>query len=146
MASLIAKDFANLQGQGLDLGLISTLAGLGAAGSSPQHCHNDMLSRIPPPSMPNMKFMKIPLEHAVFGASSAISGVMWPHEVFSMMFHLHNEAFFTYIMPSVDIIRNFWNSVKGYVGLSYMYCLVYCPWAVLYVFTQCVAPGVHVDF
>ena len=64
--------------------------------------------------------MQIPLEHAVFGVSSATSGVMWPHEVFSMMFHLHKEAFFTYIMPSVDIVRSFWNSVKGYDGLSYV--------------------------
>ena len=56
----------------------------------------------------------------VFCVSSAISGVMWPHEVFSMMFHLHKEAFFTYIMPGLDVIRNFWNSVKGDCGLSYV--------------------------
>ena len=54
MASLIEIDFANLRGGTLDTSLLETLAGVGNHGSAPQHCHSEMVRRLPASNMPLM--------------------------------------------------------------------------------------------
>ena len=116
MAGLMLKDLEMLLGGGLDRSLLITLAGLGSHGANPQHCHKDLLQRLPKSRLPSMKLLKIFLEHSVFGVSEALSGIIWPHELFANMYHYHKEAFFTYFVSSMDTLRKFWDSVEGGQG------------------------------
>lgn len=113
MADLIEQDLRNLLAGGLDMRLLKTLSGLGSKGSSPQHCHRDLLTRLPTPKLGTMSTFKIYLEHSVFGVSEAMSGIVWPHELFANLYHHHNAAFFTYMVPSLEILKNFWGQVRG---------------------------------
>lgn len=112
-AALMNRDLENLMGGGLDTSLLDTLAGLGTSGANPQHCHKDMLERLPKPKLPSMSDLKIFLEHTVFGVSEALSGIVWPHELFAHVYHYHKDAFFTYFVPSMDVLAKFWDQVKG---------------------------------
>ena len=116
VAALMLQDLQNLQGGGLDTSLLVMLAGLGSSGANPQHCHQNMLDRLPRPRLPSMKPLKLYLEHSVFGVSEAVSGIIWPHELFANMYHYHKEAFFTYFVPSMDTLGEFWDQVKGGQG------------------------------
>jgi hypothetical protein len=63
-----------------------------------------------------MKPLKLFLEHSIFGVAEAISGIVWPHELFASMYHHHNDACCTYLVPSQDTLTQFWNQVKGGQG------------------------------
>ena len=113
IAELIIQDIKNLQGPGLDLSLLTMLASIGSDGTSPQNCHRDLLSRLPKLGLPSMSLLKVPLSHAVFGISEAMSGIVWPHQFFAALYHNHRDMFFTYVVPSLDTMREFWEAVKG---------------------------------
>ena len=36
-----------------------------------------------------------------------------PHELFAAIYHGYREYFFTYIVPSLDVLKKFWRQVKG---------------------------------
>jgi hypothetical protein len=118
MASLVLQDLMNMSGPGLDMSLLQTLAGIGAAGSSPQHSHKELLERLPPSNLPSMQFLPVPLEHDVFGVSCADSGVIWPHELFSALYHQFRDLFFTYIIPSMSTLHDFWDQVRGSLRMA----------------------------
>lgn len=116
MASLMVQDIEYLLGGGLDMGLLSTLAGIGSRGANPQHCHENLVARLPKPRLPSMKLLKLFMEHSIFGVSQAVAGIIWPHEQFANVYHYHREAFFTYFVPSMDTLHKFWEQVKGGQG------------------------------
>ena len=128
MAELIEQDLKNLLAGGLDMRLLKTLSGLGSKGSSPQHCHRDLLTRLPTPKLGTMSTFKIYLEHSVFGVSEAMSGIVWPHELFANLYHHHNAAFFTYMVPSLEILKNFWGQARGAPPhyILHLSCLIDC--------------------
>ena len=113
IASLVLQDLRNFEAGTLDMAMLTMLAGLGASGSSPQHCHHNLLERLPKPKLPSMKMLTIFLEHSIFGVSEAVSGIIWPHELFANMYHYHRDAFFTFIMPGKHVLHKFWRSVQG---------------------------------
>jgi hypothetical protein len=113
MASLLVQDLRNLEAGTLDMTMITMLAGLGGSGTSPQHCHQNLINQLPKPRLPSMKLLTIFLEHSVFGVTSAISGIIWPHEFFANLYHCHRDAFFKYMVPSKEILHKFWRSVQG---------------------------------
>ncbi len=115
-AALMKGGLENLMAGGLDLTLLNMLSELGSCGANPQHCHQDLLGRLPRPGLPSMKLLKLFMGHCVFGVTEAISGIIWPHELFSHVYHYHREAFFTYLVPSMDTLKNFWDQVKGGQG------------------------------
>ena len=118
----------NLLGLGLDMKILNTLSGLGTSGSNSQHCHRDLLLRLPKPKLGTMHRFKIYLEHSVFGVSEAVSGIVWPHELFSNLYHHHRDAFFTYMVPSLEILKDFWGQVRSTPPhhILHLSCLIDC--------------------
>ena len=55
----------------------------------------------------------VPLLHKVLGTTMKDTPMVLPHELISFIYHNYKDAFFTYIVPSTDILATFWRSVKG---------------------------------
>ena len=87
---------------------------VGSGGTLPNHCHRDLLLRMPGVLMPKLHHFDIPLVHQIAGKRFPSTHMILPHELFSCIYHYYPTAFFTYILPSTDILESFWDSVKGW--------------------------------
>ena len=38
---------------------------------------------------------------------------LWPHAFFATLYHEYKEHFFSYVVPSLDRLREFWRTQKG---------------------------------
>jgi hypothetical protein len=39
--------------------------------------------------------------------------MLLPHELFAAIYHGYREAFFSYLVPSMDRLKEFWKAVEG---------------------------------
>ncbi len=111
--SLFKADLASAAEGRLDMTLVNTLAGLGASGANKQHCHQDMLRRLPSTPMPPKYMFWVPLYHSVFGNSEKHVGIVWPHQMFARLYHSYNDSFFLHVVPSMSALAKFWEDVRG---------------------------------
>ena len=114
MMLLFRDDLAAYSGTGMSLQMVDLLCGLGSGGTLPNHCHRDLLLRMPGVLMPKLHPFDIPLVHQIAGKIFPSTHMILPHELFSCIYHYYPTAFFTYILPSTDILESFWDSVKGW--------------------------------
>ena len=111
MMSLFKTDLA--AGASLDMSNVNMLAGLGNNGRNPQHCHRQLITRLPRTPMPEKSLFWVPLSHSVYGGFEKLLGVVWPHELLAALYNHYNDAFWNFLVGSQDAVNNFWRSVRG---------------------------------
>ena len=57
--------------------------------------------------------MEVPLENCDVRVSMELQYLMWPHELFSAIYHYYKTGWTEYVCPSVRAIEAFWDSQAG---------------------------------
>ena len=102
--------------EGLSLQFIDILADLGAGGTVPGNCHRDLIRRMPGSKMPRtMHPVMVPLQSKLTQEYEQSLDMLLPHVLFSHLYHFYRDAFFTYLVPSAERLKDFWESVSGWL-------------------------------
>ena len=97
----------------LDAKLIHQLAALGSNGEHSSNVSRDIWGTIQTnPSLRSEK-INVPLVSKVEAEFNFDMQMILPHEMFAVIYHCYRDYFFTYIVPSMDVLKKFWDQVRG---------------------------------
>ena len=118
LMTLFTQDLTTLAGDskdtwGMSTYLVDILAGLGSDGTISGNIHRDLIRRLPKSPMPSLHYFMNPLTHKVLGDFESSMCMILPHELFASLYHNYRDAFFSYVVPGLDVLADFWDSVKG---------------------------------
>ena len=99
----------------VDLSYLNDLARLGAKGTRPNNMARDLVRNLPETHLPMTKSHHIPIRHKVLGRGRPLMPFLYPHEVFSSLYHHYPYVFETRIKPPGECER-FWKEVSGGPG------------------------------
>ncbi len=127
---LFKTDLALSQAGQLDLELVDLLVGSTGSDMAGDDKNNSRdffraLARTNLNQLPGAHRFSVPLQ--VKGTGRLYEDDMdmiLPHELFACLFHFYKEAFFKFVVPAVDVVKRFWNSVAG--GDFFWICFVLC--------------------
>ena len=106
----------DLQTPGLNMDLLTSLVEIGGKDGSAGNKGNmlrDLTSSLPTNPMPPLNYQEIHIDHPVLGKSAPKFPFIDPHELFSVLYHQYPQSFFKHVVPSVEALENFWDSVSG---------------------------------
>ena len=106
----------DLQTPGLNMDLLTSLVEIGGKDGSAGNKGNmlrDLTRCIPTNPMPPLNYQEIHIDHPVLGKSAPKFPFIDPHELFSVLYHKYPQSFFKHVVPSVEALENFWDSVSG---------------------------------
>ena len=117
MVQQIARlHLSDLQTPGLNIDLLTRLVKIGGEDGNAGNKGNmlrDLTRCIPKNPMPPLNFHEIHIDHPVLGKSTPEFPFLDPHELFSVLYHRYPQSFFNYVVPSIEALENFWDSVSG---------------------------------
>ena len=92
---------------------ITDMGKIGSEGKNPSHCYRDLMILLPDLSfnVPNMTWLPFKSSVAPF-YEYLEQEIMWPHVMFSQLYHFHKELFNQVICPGADAIRDFWQQMS----------------------------------
>ena len=102
-------------GANVDLSMLKQLAALGAHGTCPQNMARDLVRGLPETNMPKTQSHRIPVRHKVLGRGRPLMPFLYPHALFSALYHYYPQVFETRIKPPGECER-FWKEVSGGPG------------------------------
>ena len=114
---LFKTDLALSQAGQLDLELVDLLVGSTGSAGDDRNGSRDFfrgLARVNPNQLPVAHRFSVPLQ--VKGTGRVYEDDMdmiLPHELFACLFHFYKQAFFRFVVPAVDVVKRFWDSVAG---------------------------------
>ena len=97
--------------------LRDNLASSATTGANLKNASRDIGRNLPKTRFPKIKYHPIPIRHRTLGHGRPSLPFLYPHEVFSAIFHFYPAAFFTVIAPPGEVER-FWSEVSSGLGLS----------------------------
>jgi hypothetical protein len=109
----------DLETPGLNMDLLTSLVEAGGQDGRAEHKGNmlrDLTRHLPDNDMPPLRFHEIQIDHPVLGKSTPEFPFLDPHELFSVLYHRYPQSFFKYVVPSIEALENFWDSVSGLWG------------------------------
>ena len=110
----VKTDVENASKGILDMTLIDTLCSLGTDGEYDNNMNRDLMTRLETPDLPEPHVFSCPVNNPLKAeCCSRNLKMLFPHEMFSALFHHYKEAFFTFIIPSLDTLAAFWDAMKG---------------------------------
>ena len=102
--------------EGLSMQFIDILADLGAGGTVSGNIHRDLIRRMPGSKMPQrMHPVMVPLKSKLTEEYEKSLDMLLPHVLFSHLYHFYRDVFFTYVVPSAERLKDFWESVSGWL-------------------------------
>ena len=97
----------------LDASLIYQLAALGSDGNVATNVSRDIWKTIHTNPSLRSETINVPLVSKLEKQFNFDMQMIWPHEMFAVIYHCFRDYFFTYIVPSMDVLKKFWNQVRG---------------------------------
>jgi len=88
---------------------LSRMAKLGNSGKNKNHINRDLEKMMPSNYIPRDSFF-LPLYLPGEGILQIEQTAIWPHELFSSMYHHNREAFDLRVCPGPDRLQEFWRS------------------------------------
>jgi len=115
MAELLQGDLtmASQDSAGFSWNLINILVSLGGRGTISGNMHRDLLRRLPPHKLPKVHSFEVPLRHKLLTGFCAMLPMILPHAMFSALYHQYKDKFIEYVLPSLELLAQFWDAVKG---------------------------------
>jgi len=104
-------DFGNLKD-------LESLEGIGACGKYPNHMHKELLGVL---GMGSLPVSQISLRVKQIGkpwTKNVMQAILWPHLLFSAIFHNFPAAFKKRIAPSADALEEFWDAMEDHPSLQ----------------------------
>jgi hypothetical protein len=108
IANLALQDF----GSGAPLEDLRTCASIGSSGQHPNNMHRDLVAKFAP-NMFETQEICLPLKaRSTPGFRMSWQKVMWPHEVFSVLYNNYKHSWQETISPGDDALESFWAQVQ----------------------------------
>ena len=93
---------------------LRVLAGIGSSGSHSQHCNRDLMRILPESHLLMPQPAKLPFKHpGPLGYKNHSQYLLWPHEVWSSVYHHYNDAWKKRICPGEECCEEFWDAMQG---------------------------------
>ena len=101
--------------EGVDMSLVTDLAQLGSSGKFHNNVSRDIWKTLGRDSALRSEQIHTPLASPILGEFHHYLDMILPHEMFATIYHCYRDYFFKYIMPGMDVLKKFWDQVKGYM-------------------------------
>jgi len=112
LSSLLDIDLDRAANGTLDRTLVSQMSSLGTHGLHPQNMNGQLMNMMGKHFLPAPQAFLAPLSHKVLGWFSRSVNMIWPHELFSAIYHNYKEAWRTRVCPGTAVVSKFWDSVS----------------------------------
>ena len=113
IATLLRADLEASASGTLDMGTVDFLKGLGTAGRNPQHMHSQLMKKFSPESALRPSPFNAILKSGKTGIHFKDLDGLWPHVLFSRIYHEYPKAWEKLVCPSMSALRKFWDDVKN---------------------------------
>ena len=93
---------------------LQKIAAIGGFGAFPNHCRRYLEKNLPSMSleMPTPVFIPLRSATAAEGFRNCLQWIIWPHEVFSSLYHHCRSSWNKYICPGIHEIQKFWAAMR----------------------------------
>ena len=99
---------------------IKNMGNIGSAGKWSTHCYRDLQHILPPMGFSMPKPTLIPFKSMVAPFYEyADQHIMWPHEMFSHLYHLYKGMWDEFVYPGADVLASFWEQMQGHPQLGH---------------------------
>ena len=118
IGALVATDLKNYKNGEMNIDELEVLAGLGTHGFYPNHMHAEIMRKLPPTKLPQPCVCDMPLlssDHVTSVLKP--QSIIWPHELFSTLYHEYPWHFRKTVVPSTAKLHAFWDSQEFNVAL-----------------------------
>ena len=105
---------AAAQSDGLLHPHVLALSTIGSAGSNPNNCNRDLLTKLSAPMLSHAQSMhSFPMKHPRAGSFTHGQKLMLPHEVFANIYEHYPSTFRDKILGGEGELQKFWRSMRG---------------------------------
>ena len=94
--------------------LLESLAGIGDHGAFSNNCNRDIMRLLQKTGLHKPSPTTLPIKDTSKPAGYTIDPlqfIMWPHELFSYIYHSYHHIWETRICPSADVLDQFWDQM-----------------------------------
>ena len=93
---------------------LQKIAAIGGFGARPNMCRRDLERLLPSMrlAMPAPVFIPLRSAAAAEGFQNCLQWIIWPHEVFSSLYHHCRSSWDKYICPGIHEIQKFWAAMR----------------------------------